>query len=295
MNIQNRELIIDPELSSLIPPLTPEEYEGLKDSVKQYGFRPERGLIITWNNIIIDGHNRYKICLELEEETGKTFLDIQAHTHEMDNLTTKEDVIIWMYHNQLGKRNLTAAARINLALKVESMLREKAKANLATSTGGSNPQPLLNSTKAGKTPINTRREIAKMVSKSEDTVRKVKLLKENAAPELFEEVLSGRKSIHAGYLEMKSGTEGLSLESLTNPEPKIGFSESDSSSTIDGKLSNNTAMLELESTLKAFSDNIYKLIDSVDKTPLSKTEQDKILPLIQQTKNSLDKLTDAVI
>ena len=295
MVLQNRQLIIDPELKSLIPPLSEEEYTQLKESIRQYGFRSERGLIITWNNIIIDGHNRYKICLELEEETGEVFLDIDMHTREMDNLATREDVIIWMLRNQLGRRNLTDAARISVALKVESMLREKAKANLVTSTGGNNPRPLLNSTKAGGSPLNTRREIARLVKKSEDTVRKVKHLKENAPPELFEEVLTGRKSIHAGYMEMRGKRDVASNISSNESESVNRPYESDSAIAIDVNFSDNTILVKFEKTLNIFNENIISFIDIINKTSLSDTEQEKIIPLIQSTKDSLDKLKNAIV
>ena len=49
-----RELIIDPEFKELIPPLTAEEYSGLEQSIIAEGCREP---IITWDNIIIDGHN----------------------------------------------------------------------------------------------------------------------------------------------------------------------------------------------------------------------------------------------
>ena len=55
----SREPEIDKELAALIPPLTPEEYSGLEQSILAEGCRDA---IILWNNIIVDGHNRYRIC-----------------------------------------------------------------------------------------------------------------------------------------------------------------------------------------------------------------------------------------
>ena len=55
----NRELVIDSELSVLIPPLTPDEFTKLEDSILTEGCRDA---IIVWGNVIVDGHNRYKIC-----------------------------------------------------------------------------------------------------------------------------------------------------------------------------------------------------------------------------------------
>ena len=60
MNISD--LIIDEEFESVIPPLTDEEFELLKESVLNDGevYHP----LVVWNNIIVDGHHRYKILKE---------------------------------------------------------------------------------------------------------------------------------------------------------------------------------------------------------------------------------------
>ena len=67
--------------------------------------------------------------------------------------------------------------------------------NQITSTGGNDPQLLTNLSKAGKQPINTRKEVAKIVGKSEGIIGKVMQLKDKADPELFDDVVSGKKSI----------------------------------------------------------------------------------------------------
>lgn len=54
-----KDLIIDEEFSSLIRPLTNEEYRLLEESILRDGCREP---ITTWKGIILDGHNRYRIC-----------------------------------------------------------------------------------------------------------------------------------------------------------------------------------------------------------------------------------------
>jgi diadenosine tetraphosphate (Ap4A) HIT family hydrolase len=241
-----RELIIDQEFKDLIPPLTENEYAELKESIRTHGFRPERGLVMTWNDIIIDGHNRYQACQELFAENGKVFFDIDKHTREMDNLKTRQDVVLWMLRNQLGRRNLADAAKINIIFKTEILLNELAKANLATSTGGHTPQPLPNSAKAGQPGINTRKTMAKIAGKSEDTIWKVGQIIAKADPDLIDEVMSGRKSIHAGFMAMKAIEETKEkaknsiIDKAPNPpkkEPKNDCSMCDSlSKYISGEL-----------------------------------------------------------
>ena len=56
----SRELRIDTEFASLIPPLTADEFSRLEQSILAEGCREA---IITWHNIIVDGHNRYRFCM----------------------------------------------------------------------------------------------------------------------------------------------------------------------------------------------------------------------------------------
>ena len=55
-------LEVDPEFKALIRPLRKDEYLQLEVNLSIDGCRDP---IITWNNIIIDGHNRYEICNRL--------------------------------------------------------------------------------------------------------------------------------------------------------------------------------------------------------------------------------------
>ena len=52
-------LKIDPEFQNQIPPLTDDEYKQLEENILKEGklLSP----LIVWNNILVDGHNRYAI------------------------------------------------------------------------------------------------------------------------------------------------------------------------------------------------------------------------------------------
>ena len=52
-------LVVDPEFKRLLPELTPAEYSQLEAALINDGCREP---IVVWNNIIIDGHQRYEIC-----------------------------------------------------------------------------------------------------------------------------------------------------------------------------------------------------------------------------------------
>jgi hypothetical protein len=92
------QIVVWPEFESLIPPLKPEEFEQLEASLIAEGCREP---LIVWNHggqhILIDGHNRYRIC-------QKHGLEYRVQVRDFDD---PESVRTWMVKLQLGRRNLT--------------------------------------------------------------------------------------------------------------------------------------------------------------------------------------------
>lgn len=93
-------LKVDPEFQNKIPPLTPAEFQQLKENILADGevYEP----IVVWNGVIVDGHNRWKI---IQENPGLIW-----KTKEID-FPDKWAAFDWMYKNQLGRRNLTEQQR----------------------------------------------------------------------------------------------------------------------------------------------------------------------------------------
>jgi len=94
------ELIIDSEFKNLIPPMKPEEFKGLKESIMNNGYDILYPVVI-WNSIIIDGHNRYSICKEFN-------IEFSVSEKEFDN---RFEVINWIINNQLNRRSMTNEQR----------------------------------------------------------------------------------------------------------------------------------------------------------------------------------------
>ena len=86
------------ELRNFIVPLSTEEKAILEDSLIKDGCRDP---IVVWEHgdkqYIIDGHNRYAICLHHN-------LPFRVEVRTFSNI---EEVKVWMLNNQLGRRNLT--------------------------------------------------------------------------------------------------------------------------------------------------------------------------------------------
>jgi hypothetical protein len=157
----------DPAFAGIIPPLCPEEYRQLEENLLSEGRCREP--IFTWRGTIIDGHNRYAIC----QKHGIPFDTTPIH------FSNKNEATLWIVNNQLSRRNLTDAARIELATR-----------------------------KAAFQPGVKRKNIARAAGVSEQTVYRYMKIKEIADPHLLKQVQDGTTKIHAAYkmLEVETKT-----------------------------------------------------------------------------------------
>ena len=123
MSISTEAITTDDEFKSLIHPLSPEEYDGLENSIKDNGCRDP---LVIWKgqNILIDGHHRYKIC-------DKHNIKYQIVEQEFD---TRSAVKAWIIRNQLGRRNINKYIRSALALQLKAEYEAIAKERQGTRT-----------------------------------------------------------------------------------------------------------------------------------------------------------------
>jgi len=207
------ELLINEKFKDLIPALTTDEFNFLSESIKKDGVREP---ILTWQGVIIDGHNRYAICQKH---------NIPFITKELE-FADENDAVIFIIKNQLGRRNLTDFNRANLALQLENIIKESAKTNqkkagfitnilksfqnqdaensnnaidtilTANPHKISSPTLVPNSAQAS---FKTRDEIAKIAGVGHDTIDKVKKINANAIDEIKQELSrnDGKISINA--------------------------------------------------------------------------------------------------
>lgn len=87
---------VDPEFSALIPPLSDEEFAQLEANILKDGCRDP---LTVWigQGILLDGHNRLKICETHGLEFDRTEIELASRDAAAD----------WIDANQLGRRNLT--------------------------------------------------------------------------------------------------------------------------------------------------------------------------------------------
>jgi len=139
---------IDPTFRNIIPPLGAEELSQLEANIIADGCRDP---LVTWEGTLIDGHNRYDICMR----HGLPFKSVAMEFPDRDA------VLVWIIRNQFGRRNLAPFTRGELALKLEPLIAAKAKLNQKTGGGA-----LV--LKLAQAPMKTRDELARLAGLSHD-------------------------------------------------------------------------------------------------------------------------------
>ena len=87
-------ITIDEEFKSLLPALDKETYALLEENLLLNGCRDS---LVLWNDILIDGHNRYKICMEHDIPFNVIYREFAS----------RDDALIWIISTQVSRRNLT--------------------------------------------------------------------------------------------------------------------------------------------------------------------------------------------
>jgi transposase-like protein len=175
---------INEDLRAYIDPLTEDEYAALERSLLAEGCRDA---LVLWGDLLVDGHNRYGICLK----HGISFNTVQNKTFQ-----SLDDVHLWMIDNHLGRRSVSDFQRGVLALRKKEIVsarlaQEKAQQSSSATdeadlTVQSTPQRVL-----------TREAVARTARVSSATLGQIEKIQKTAAPELVSAVKAGVISINA--------------------------------------------------------------------------------------------------
>lgn len=181
LSYPSKTLKIDPEFKNILPALPDNKYQALKNDIKISGcLNP----IITWNDTIIDGHHRYKICSDL----GISF---NVESKEFDN---RSEAKLWIVKNLIDRRSISLYEKILLFLPMVSYLSKKAKKNQ-----GFNQYSGKSSYK-----IQVDVEIGKLAGASNVTVSQVFKIEKLASQQDKEDLRSGKISIVALFRKIRS-------------------------------------------------------------------------------------------
>lgn len=188
----SEEYKIDEELQQVMPKLSEEEYAELENSLLQDGFKGSP--IIIWQDIIIDGHNRYEIC-------KKHNIPYEVKKLEFNS---KEEVIQWMIRAQLGRRNLSPLQRIKLVETYRPVYEKQAKENKSANGGNKKSESEKSTTPIKpKEKIDVRSKLASDAGVSTNTYSKGKKILDSNNTELIRQVENGEKTINKAFNEIK--------------------------------------------------------------------------------------------
>ena len=189
-----RDVVVDPELESLLRPLNEDESNKLGESILR-GWSDESIKVWLGRNLLIDGHNRFKkwqTLLNSDPDNAPNIVELP-----FDSI---EDVKVWMVDNQLQRRNLNAAEVIHLMLLQSGELQKIARRNLTR--GGPGSEPCANLHK-----VDVLADVAEKSGISRRTVASAKKVIDKGTPELKKQMLAGDVSIHAAYNEVKQAEQ----------------------------------------------------------------------------------------
>jgi len=158
-------LTTNAEYATLVPTLTDDEYNSLKESIKENGlYLP---IITTATGVILDGHHRFKICQELQI-TPKNAIRI------FDNKLLEKKFVI---ESNLKRRQLNDFQKSELGIplvEIEHELALKRQSDAGDST------PLESNDPKGK----STEIVAQKIGVSEKTFARAKKIIENAPEEI---------------------------------------------------------------------------------------------------------------
>ena len=199
------ELKIDKEFKEKIPPLTDAEFEQLRENILSDGevYEP----IVTWNGVIVDGHNRWRIIQENPQ--------IPFRTKEMD-FADKWAAFEWMYRKQLGRRNLSDEQKTYLLGKLyEARKKTQGTNNQFVQAKNENRQNDAFQPK-GKTSIIIAKEQGvgqKTVERAEHFAKGLDAIRE-VSPAAADKVLDGKSGVSKQTIAEMRNADGEEIKEV---------------------------------------------------------------------------------
>lgn len=151
-------------LSAVFPPMTPEEFQSLKDSIDANGVLNP---ITIYEGMVLDGWHRYQAAMELGMDCPEV---------ELDEWIEPKDFVLAQNKN---RRHITAAQLAMATTAVYEWVPRGRQNKPAMSAG-----------------LKTSAELAEISGTSERTIRQAKSVMKNATPEVQDAVKSGKIGLY---------------------------------------------------------------------------------------------------
>ena len=182
------ELTINESLENVMPPLQEMELKLLEESLLSEGCRDP---LVVWNGVIVDGHNRYRICRE--NEIPFSYVEMEFKDEGAAKL--------WIIRNQLARRNVPDFVRCELVIPLENELKAEAEKRMLSGRRRESSDPV---EKLPQGSGKTRDALAEMAGVSGRTFDKAKKLISTADEETKNKLRNGDLSIHGAYTALKN-------------------------------------------------------------------------------------------
>ena len=177
------------EYANLVPPLSAEEYESLKESIRTN--RLWVPIIVNNDRVILDGHHRFKACNELGIKQSEIKTTPKSFTDKLQET-------LFVIDCNLTRRQLNNFQKTELALKSKSILEQIAKQNESLGGKGKGDRIL--------SPLGrVDEQIGRLAGVSRDTVQKVETLIQEAPERVRQSLRSGDISINHAFEDYRTG------------------------------------------------------------------------------------------
>lgn len=305
MNENRIELKIDEDFRSLIPPLSIDEKIQLEENIINEGLREP---ICIWNGYIIDGHNRYEICIK----------NNIPYTTKNIELSNKDEVIGWICSNQLGRRNISEETKKYLiGKKYEAEKRNEVKNPSGFNQWNTEKEPSLSHSTAHK--LGDEFHMShQTVLKYGAYARAIDELSEKA-PEITPKILSGDVKIsHDNLLtlsrmdlesindiEQQLSNEGKAFVRYSDSRKSVTKNKPKGSLTVEGipkitikqmpQYDPDAELASLTLTIPSWNSSIERVLRVTEITKCTEKAKEKLLSTLIELKKTADKMVDAIL
>ena len=200
------ELKIDEQLRNVLIPLSEEKKKDLEANILQYGCVEP---IITWNGVIVDGHNRYEICQKHE-------IPFETREHPFSDML---EARLWVWDTLKNSREASVFEKCEMVMQFKEDVKAEAFKRRA----------------AGKADLSvpghegrTDAILGKMAGVGQKVMWQAMKLHDEADEELLRELRSGKIGIKPAYNKL---TGKAKTKPAAKPEQGLVISEPEDESS----------------------------------------------------------------
>lgn len=181
-------IILSERYKAVIPRPTVEEYEALKQSIREEGI--SMALVVNSKNVLLDGYTRYQIAQELEIDDLP--VEVKGFTHEAEEIG-------FIISLNLNRRHLNTAQKAEIGLVLLGIEKERARERMLA---GKKADPSHNYDQGKALKVASQK-----VGISHDTLNRARQIKEAAKDDdsvaaTWNKALEGKATLNQAYVHV---------------------------------------------------------------------------------------------